>query len=686
MPPTDRGDGQVPAEDIPEGLEETLDGLYEHAPCGHVTTSVSGTIVRVNATLLDWLGLPREAVVGRRLQALFTAGARIFYETHCATQVRRHGMIKQVAMDLRRADGGKLPALVDVRAIRDETGAAIGLRVLVVDATDRRSYERELIAERERAKATAEALRELNESLEHRVEARTRQLRDTMDFARLALQAVGGVGVWTYDVAADRFVCDENIAELYALEPGRGPRGFSRAEFLQNLHPDDSAAINATLSRGLVEPGDLELEYRIRHPDGSVRWVLSRGHTYFEDGRPVRRTGVGVETTKQRLLEEQFRQAQKMEAVGQLTGGLAHDFNNLLAGISGSLEMMETRIRQGRLGELDRYMVAAKGATRRAAALTHRLLAFSRRQTLDPKPTDVNRLVTGMQELVQRTVGPGAPIEVVAAPGLWPVLVDPHQLESALLNLCINARDAMPEGGRITIETANTWLDAQAARRQDMPEGQSVSLCVTDTGVGMSADVLARAFEPFFTTKPIGEGTGLGLSMIYGFARQSGGRVRIQSEPGKGTTVCIHLPRHHGEAVEDAGPEATRVVARGEQGKSVLVVDDEPTVRMLLTDILEELGYSAIEAADSAAGLEILQSDTRIDLLITDVGLPGGMNGRQMADAGRVSRAALKVLFITGYAETAVLGSGHLQPGMAVLTKPFAMETMAERIRAMVES
>ena len=365
---------------------------------------------------------------------------------------------------------------------------------------------------------------------------------------------------------------------------------------------------------------------------------------------------------------------------------LAHDFNNLLAGISGSLELMQTRMQQGRLTDVDRYMTAAQGAAKRAAALTHRLLAFSRRQTLDPKPTNVNRLATGMQELIQRTVGPNILVEVVGTSGIWPALVDPSQLENALLNLCINARDAMPDGGRITIETANKWLDERAAIKQAIPEGQYLSLCVTDTGVGMSPEVIARAFEPFFTTKPIGEGTGLGLSMIYGFAQQSGGQVRIYSEIGQGTTVCIYLPRHYGEVEDNDASLTIEALPRLAQGETVLVVDDEPTVRMLVADILEDLGYTSIEAGDSAAGLKVLQSDVRIDLLVTDVGLPGGMNGRQMADAARVHRPDLEVLFITGYAENAVLGNGHLAPGMAVLTKPFAIDTMAARIRSMIEA
>ena len=382
--------------------------------------------------------------------------------------------------------------------------------------------------------------------------------------------------------------------------------------------------------------------------------------------------------------EEALRQSQKMEAVGQLTGGIAHDFNNLLTGIIGSLELLEVRLRQGRTSEIHRYVGAAQGASKRAAALTHRLLAFSRRQTLDPKPTDVNRLVMDMEELIRRTVGPQITLEVVTAVGLWSALIDASQLESALLNLCINARDAMPEGGRITIETANKWLDDHAAKERDLPPGQYLSLCVTDTGSGMTPDVIARAFDPFFTTKPIGQGTGLGLSMVYGFVRQSGGQVRIYSEVGCGTTMCLYLPRHYGSSSEIPTITAPTASARAPTGKTVLIVDDEPSVRMLVTEVLDDLGYSPIEASDGPAGLRILESEAAIDLLITDVGLPGGINGRQLADAARITRPELKVLFITGYAENAIIGSGHLAPGMRVLTKPFVVETLANRIQDMI--
>ena len=382
--------------------------------------------------------------------------------------------------------------------------------------------------------------------------------------------------------------------------------------------------------------------------------------------------------------QEQLFQAQKMEAVGQLTGGIAHDFNNLLTGISGSLDLIRTRLAQGRLTDLDRYITTAQGAASRAAALTHRLLAFARRQTLDPRPTNPNRLIADMEELLQRTIGPQITLETVFGVGVWQILCDSNQLENAIINVCINARDAMPGGGRLTVETTNTWLDDRAARERDMQAGQYVAICITDSGTGMPPDVLARAFDPFYTTKPTGQGTGLGLSMVHGFARQSNGHVRLYSELGVGTTVRIYLPRYLGtEEIAEAEPPPERPGKLG-AGETVLVVDDEPSIRMLVAEVLEDLGYSAIEAADGVAGLKLLQSDMRIDLLITDVGLPGGLNGRQMADAARATRPGLKVLFITGYAENAAISNGYLEPGMHVLAKPFATDKLASRIKAIL--
>jgi PAS domain S-box-containing protein len=461
---------------------------------------------------------------------------------------------------------------------------------------------------------------------------------------------------------------------------------FRATPFLDLVHSDDLAATVAEvqqLAKGVIT---LRFENRYRTKQGSYRWlqwaVVPEDGLFYSVTRDVTVEKKAAEALHQ--AEEALRQSQKMEAVGQLTGGLAHDFNNLLAGISGSLELMQARVAQGRMNDVERYIVTAQGASKRAAALTHRLLAFTRRQTLDPKSIDVNRLVAGMEELVRRTVGAQIEVEVVGAAGLWATLVDPNQLENALLNLCINARDAMPDGGRLTIETGNKCLDERTAHSHDLRPGQYVSLCVSDTGTGMTPEVTQRAFDPFFTTKPIGMGTGLGLSMIYGFVQQSGGQARICSELGQGAMVCLYLPRHHGKAEAEHDPAGEAAVPRAEAGETVLVVDDEPTVRMLVTEVLEDLGYIAIEAADGPGGLQVLRSNARIDLLVTDVGLPGGLNGRQVADAGRAVRPDLKVLFITGYAENAVLSHGHLDPGMQVLTKPFAMEALASRIKQLI--
>ncbi|WP_428377427.1 PAS domain-containing protein [Lichenicoccus sp.] len=387
------------------------------------------------------------------------------------------------------------------------------------------------------------------------------------------------------------------------------------------IHPDDLAATRTELARLADGRVTQRFENCYRHRDGSYRWLawtaVPEAGRVHAVGRDV--TAERASAEAQRVLEAQLRQSQKMEAVGQLSGGIAHDFNNLLTGITGSLELLGTRLTQGRLEGADRYITAAVGAAGRAASLTHRLLAFSRRQTLDPRPINLNRLIGGMEELVRRTVGPMITVEVVQEGCLWMTLCDPNQLENALLNLCINGRDAMPDGGRLTIETANSRFDVRAARERDLPTGQYVSLCVTDTGTGMEAETAAR------------------------------------------------LPRLG-------------------SGETVLVVDDEPTVRMLVTEVLENLGYAVIEAQDGTAGLQVLRSDAQIDLLVTDVGLPGGMNGRQLADAARARRPDLKVLLITGYAENAVIGNGLLAPGMELLTKPFAMSTLGTRIRGMIES
>jgi signal transduction histidine kinase len=393
---------------------------------------------------------------------------------------------------------------------------------------------------------------------------------------------------------------------------------------------------------------------------------------------------IAARTAELESSHEQLRQAQKMEAIGQLTGGIAHDFNNLLAGVVANLEVMQIRIAQGRTPDLGRYIESALSSTDRASALTHRLLSFSRRQALAPKPTDINRLVHSMEDLLLRTVSLAVQIEIVLHEGLWSTMCDPHQLENALLNLAINARDAMPDGGKLTIETCNTTeLDSSSAEQPATPK-EYVAISVSDTGTGMTPEVLARAFDPFFTTKPMGQGTGLGLSMVYGFANQSGGSVRIESEPGKGTTVRLYLPRHVGSeqvrALETAAPAAPRAAAKA----TILLVDDEASIRTLAAEMLNELGYSVITTADGQEALQVLKSDRNIDLLISDVGLPHGMNGRQLALAARALRPALKVLFITGYAQASSVGDDRIEAEMELMTKPFKMDAFATKVGKMM--
>ena len=467
-------------------------------------------------------------------------------------------------------------------------------------------------------------------------------------------------------------------------------RGMPARSYLAVSVVSRSGGVLGELSFGHPEPG----RFNERH-EALLLGLAGQAAVAIDNARLFQQVQDANSTLEQRVLErtaeleeaqDALRQAQKMEAVGQLTGGIAHDFNNLLTGVIGSLDMMQRQMAKGDTSRIERYATTAMTSANRAAALTHRLLAFSRRQPLDPKPVNANRLVTGMEELLRRTIGEAITLETVTAGGLWQTICDPHQLESAILNLAINARDAMPGGGSLTIETCNAHLDgAYAAQQRDVKPGQYVCICVTDTGSGMTKDTIDKAFEPFFTTKPIGQGTGLGLSMIYGFTRQSEGYARIYSEVGIGTTVKLYLPRYYGEA---EGPDEEHGeltdAHRAEAGEVVLVIEDESAVRDLVVDVLTELGYRTVQASDGPAGLKLLQSGMRIDLLITDIGLPG-LNGRQVVDAARVQRPDLKVLFMTGYAENATIANGFLEPGMEMITKPFVIEALATRIRDMIE-
>ncbi len=557
---------------------------------------------------------------------------------------------------------------------RDENGRAIRLVGAHTDVTEQMAAEQALRQNEERFRKLADQLAELNATLAQRVEEKTRERDRIWNVSQDLLLVADRGGVWRTVNPAWTRTLGWNEAELL----GR------TSQWLE--HPDDGGLTRSQVRKFGEADTTVRFESRFRHKDGTYRWLswtgVADGQHIYAVARDVTAEKAAAERLK--ATEEALLQSQKMEAVGQLTGGIAHDFNNLLTGIVGSLDLMQTRLNQGRTDNVGRYIDAAMTSANRAAALTHRLLAFARRQPLIPKSVDANQLVVSLEDLLRRTIGEAIDLAIVVSDDLWNTLCDPNQLESALLNLAINARDAMPDGGKLTISTANARLDGVTAETPALAPGDYICVAVTDTGTGMSAEVAARAFDPFFTTKPIGQGTGLGLSMIYGFARQSNGHATIDSKPGQGTSVRLYLPRHHSGAVAGAA-SAAATAERSATGETVLVVEDEPVVRAVILEMLDEQGYRTLEAVDGSSGLRILQGNEQIDLLVTDVGLPG-INGRQLADQARETRPDLKILFITGYAESVAIADGFLQPGMEMITKPFDLDNLARRVRAMVSN
>lgn len=541
---------------------------------------------------------------------------------------------------------------------------------------------------------------------QYEARARMQDLLEGEQRLQNALQA-GRLGSWQLEAE----YLDLSCCEITKSHYGRGRHEhFGYHEWLDAVYPQDQPRMQSALQRSLDSGVDFALEYRNVWPDGSLNWVDVRARAVRDEVSKVTAL-VGVtsniterkqaeaqlrslnETLEQQVeertsqlqhKEEVLRQSQKMEAVGQLTGGIAHDFNNMLTGIIGSLELIKRRLSRGRTQDLDALIDLGVTSANRAASLTHRLLAFSRRQSLDSKPLEMNHLITAMGELIRRSLNESIKLEIHLNERLWTAVADSNQLENALLNLVLNARDAMPDGGLLLIETSNRQLDAAyTAAYENLLPGDYVVLSVSDTGSGMPESVISRAFDPFFTTKPIGQGTGLGLSMIYGFCKQSHGHVTIGSEVGRGTTVQLFLPRFQGHEVEDEEQYHSSAV-HAKEGETVLIVEDDPAVRTLVCEVLNELGYRSVEAGDGPGAVPVLESDQRIDLLISDVGLPG-MNGRQLAEIARQLRPDLKVLFITGYAEHATVRAGFLDTGMQMITKPFAFDHLTSKVREMIE-
>ena len=654
------------------GLEE-MERLFRDAPAAVAWLSGPRHVVRLaNDAYLRLVG--RRELVGHPVQdALPEIVEQGFVEILDGVYSSGKGFVgSEVAVRLRSATDGVLrERVVDFvfQPVRDNEGRTIGIFIQATDATQR--------------VAAQAALRES--------EAKFRAITNSIDQMIWSTLPDG-----YHDFYNDRWY--EYTGVPYGSTDG--------AAWNDLFHPDDQRRAWAVWRHSLNTGETYHIEYRLRHRCGEYRWVLGRAQPVRdEQGRIVRWFGTctdiqdivdarevlsrsreelerQVQVRTQQLLhaEEQLRQAHKMEAIGQLTGGIAHDFNNMLQGIVGALDVIKRLHATGRTETIPRFVDMAMNSAQRAAAMTHRLLAFARQQPLAPQRVDLNQLVQSLRELVRRTTGESITLELELDPATWPTKCDPNQLESAILNLAINARDAMPEGGKLTLRTANVDLPAtQVGPNDTLPAGDFVKISVADTGTGMPQDVIDRAFDPFFTTKPIGQGTGLGLSMVYGFARQSGGFALIESRLGEGTSVSLLLPRASAESGQGPLVEPVREVVRG-RGETIVVVEDDDVVRTLAQETLGGLGYRVHTATTGPEGVRLLNELGAVDLLLSDIGLPGGLSGKQLADAARASRPDLKVVLITGYAQEAT-DADLLGQKIELLRKPVLIDVLLRKVQ-----
>ena len=620
-----------------------------------VTVNAEGSIQWVNRSAEAVFGYSSKEMVGRPLSAILGESGNL----HEALETLNEGVESTRALETIGRTRNATRIEIEFSASRWHSQGRNYITAILRDITERKASERALLL--------------LNRSLETMVAERTAD-RDRM-----------------WRLSSDLMLITDRNGRITATNPastkvlGWSEQRLLGADIRELVAGEDLEKWDAAIAAIIEDRAARRFEIRLKTADQKERWIE---WSAVASDSFIQAVGRDVTSEKEaevalRSAEEALRQSQKMEAIGQLTGGIAHDFNNLLAGVIGGLEIVKRRLSTGRFDDLNRFMEASISSANRAAALTHRLLAFSRQQPLDPKPHDVSEVVKGMEDLLRRSLGEQVRLNVRSLSGSALAATDANQLENAILNLVINARDAMPSGGDVTITTSiANEDDLERLRAAGLRAAGYIKLSVTDTGTGMSVDVMEKAFDPFFTTKPIGKGTGLGLSMIYGFAKQSNGHADIVSELGKGTTVSLYLPqteqpKHHelnGTAIEQA-PDG--------EGETVLVVEDDAAVRLLIADVLHELGYAAIEVGDSRAALPVLRSDARLDLMVSDVGLPG-VDGRKLAEIAREHRPDLKILFVTGYAQHAKVRDEFLGKNMDMLTKPFALDALGHKIREML--
>lgn len=635
--------------------EQNLRGIMDNVADGVATISEAGVVRSFNPSAEAMFGYSASEMVGNKIELLMPEPDRsshdAYIQRYLDTGIGR--LLGKGPRDVegQRKDGSVFPMSLAVSEMQIN-----GERIFIGAMRD--------VSERKRVE------RDLKESE-----------------ARLArAQKIARLGYWWWDIETDQSYFSVEQSRQFGVDPAASPPSYR--DFLNLVHPDDRGAVALALKKVIALEAPYDIEYRLVRPDGETRHFYAVGEVELNvAGKPTRLSGITQDITERRQVEEQLRQAQKMEAVGQLTGGVAHDFNNLLAVMLGNLELVQDRA--GADEQTNVLIERALKAIEKCASLTSRLLAFSRKQALQPTAVEAGRLIAGMTDMLHRTLGETIEIHTVISDDLWSCDADPSQLESAVLNLALNARGAMPGGGRLDVEAANVTLDESYVSAQ--PEanlGDYVVLSVTDTGTGIAPDVLDHVFEPFFTTKGVGEGSGLGLSMVYGFASQSGGHATIQSAPGEGTTVRIYLPRSTGPEADaaDAQIGSADAALPTSHSERVLLVEDDHSVRALVAALLGDLGYAFVEAANGAAALDVLAQSQPIDLLLTDVVLPGGMTGIELADEIRRRQPSIRVQLMSGYARTPADALGQDELTRRLLNKPFRKADFAAAIRRALDS